>query len=153
MGLLAGLLPREGRALRRVRDGNVRPATSRAEAGEEARRVGRRTMGRTPQRQSILEGHGFELVIGEDVDVRGPSDGAIRTARREPVVVPGRHIDRDPDLGKGGPQELEGIGPNAIQLEKVASRQDRVAPFDGGELQDAGQCLASIASPQPCPLQ
>src|SRR5439155_25423244 len=32
VGLLAGLLPREGRALRRVRDGNVRPATSRAEA-------------------------------------------------------------------------------------------------------------------------
>ena len=107
----------------------------------------------SPQGQSVFQRHGGEAVFLEDVDVGGPADRAIRAARREPIVVAGGDVDRERDIRQGGTQELQGIGPNTIELEDVARREDGVAALLAGELQDPGQRQASVPPPQPCRLR
>ena len=148
--LLARLLPGQRGALGRVCERDVESSPIWTKAGEEVGGVGWRTMSRPPQREAISKGYRFEADIGKDVDVRRPANGEIGTPWREPIVVAGRHVDRYRDIGECGAQELERIGPNSIKLEEVARRENRVAPFVGRELQDAGQCLPSVATAQPC---
>ena len=113
-------------ALRGVRQGQVHAAAIRPEVGEEAVRVGRRAVGRAPQREAVGQRQRREAGLREEVDVRRPLGQRVRAARRQPVVVAGREHDAAIRAREARAQEGDGVRREAVVLEQVAGAQDRV---------------------------
>ena len=143
---LARLLPRQGRALRRMGEGDVHAAAVDAEPLEQVVRVGRRAVRGPPQGQPVVELHRPELRLGEDVHVRRPLDQRVRAARREPVVVARRQVDAAVRPLERAAQEFDGIRTDAVLFEQVARAQDRVDRLGLGEGHDLGEGIAAVAT-------